>query len=195
MPINRFGPAERVVVASQRLAIDTAHAVIAAGGSVVDAAVSAAAVLCVVEPGSTSVGGDLFALVWPTGAAAPARLDAAGGAPAGMSVETLRGAGYTTMPRHGPWSVTVPGAVAGWGALLDRFGRLGLEQVLAPAVAVAEEGFRVTPRISREWASAAGKLARDAAAAAVFLAGGRAPAAGERWANPAAGRAAAQAEC
>ncbi len=187
MPINRFGPAERVVVASQPLAIDAAHAVLAAGGSVVDAAVSAAAVLCVVEPGSTSVGGDLFALVWPTGAAAPAGLDSAGGAPAGMSVETLRGAGFTTMPRHGPWSVTVPGAVAGWGALLDRFGRLGLEQVLAPAVAVAEEGFRVTPRIAREWASAVGKLARDAAAAAVFLDGGRAPAAGERWANPALG--------
>jgi gamma-glutamyltranspeptidase/glutathione hydrolase len=158
-----------------------------AGGSAADAAVAAAAVLNVVDPRSTGIGGDAFALCWFGDAEAPTALAAAGPAPAAMSVDALRAAGFDAMPGLGPWSITVPGSVSGWAALLDRYGRLGLERVLAPAIDLAEHGFAVTPVVAGEWAANVGRLAHDAAATAAFLPGGRAPRAGERFANPALG--------
>ncbi len=183
---------EPVAVRGERGAVATSHPdaaraaveMLDLGGSAADAAVAAAAVLCVVDPRSTGIGGDAFALFWPPSEPAPTALAASGVAPKGLSVAALRDAGHTVMPTDGPWSITVPGAVAGWDALLARFGRLGLDTVLQPAIDLAERGFAVAPRIAEEWAMAADKLARDAAAAALFLPGGIPPAAGQRFANP-----------
>ena len=171
---------EPVAVRGERGAVATSHPdaaraaveMLDLGGSAADAAVAAAAVLCVVDPRSTGIGGDAFALFWPPSEPAPTALAASGVAPKGLSVAALRDAGHTVMPTDGPWSITVPGAVAGWDALLARFGRLGLDTVLQPAIDLAERGFAVAPRIAEEWAMAADKLARDAAAAALFLPGG-----------------------
>lgn len=175
---------EGLVATSQPLAVAAGTAILEAGGSAVDAAVAAAAVLTVVEPRSTGLGGDLFALVWNAGDERPAGLRAAGVAPAGLDVAALRAAGFTSMPRYGAWTVTVPGAPAGWQELLRAYGRLPLERVLADAVRLAREGFAVTPTIAEEWGSTTQRLAADAAAAAVYLPGGRAPAAGETFTNP-----------
>ena len=122
---------------------------------------------------------------WGPGDAAPRALAGAGPAPAGMSVDALLATGHDTMPDAGPWSVTVPGSVSLWERLLEAHGRLEPTRVLGPAIDLAEQGFAVTPVIASEWAAGADRLAPGARAR--FLPGGRAPAAGERFANPALG--------
>lgn len=186
---ERRAPAERGMVAtSQPLAAAAGVEMLRAGGTAADAAVAAAAVLCVVEPRATGVGGDAFALCWPAGADAPLGLDGAGPSAAAATVDALRAAGHDAMPTAGPWTITLPGAVSAWERLLDRCGRLGPQRVLAPAIRHAHDGFAVTPAIAGEWAMHAGRIAGDAAARATFLPGGRAPAAGERFVNPELGR-------
>lgn len=173
-----------MVATSHPLAVEAGLAAMSRGGTAVDAAVAAAAVLSVVDPPSTGMGGDLFALVWPAGAEAPLALGSAGIAPSGLSVEALRAAGHGAMPADGPWTITVPGAARGWAELLERYGRLGMDAALAPAIDAAERGFDVTPVVARSWAGAGPKLARDEASAALFLPGGAAPEEGARFANP-----------
>lgn len=175
---------ERMVATSHPLAVQAAIDILDRGGTAADAAVAAAAVLNVVDPRSTGVGGDAFCMYWPSGDRSPSGLAAAGAAPARMTCEAVRAAGHATMPDAGPWSVTIPGAVAGWDALLSRFGRLGLGDVLAPAIRIAHDGFAVTPMVAEEWKTAAAKLKRYEASAHTYLPSGRAPRAGETFFNP-----------
>lgn len=175
-------PTMGMVVTSHPLAVQAGVAVLHDGGSAADAAVAAAAVLTVVDPCSTGVGGDLFAMYWEAGAGGPVGLAAAGCAPAGMTVSALREQGFDEMPADGPWTVTVPGAPWGWSELLARFGRLGRERVLRPAIEAAYEGFAVSPAVAEEWELGANRL--HPTAATVFLPGGRAPQTGQRFANP-----------
>jgi gamma-glutamyltranspeptidase / glutathione hydrolase len=142
---------EAMVATSQPLATRAGLRVLERGGNAADAALAAAAVLCVTEPMSTGVGGDAFALVWD-GERLHA-LDAAGPAP--QSADPLE-----PVAERGPRSVTVPGAVAGWGELAVRFGRLGIDTLLAEAVAVAEEGFPVGPVTANAWMSAPPELGK-----------------------------------
>ena len=127
---------------SQPLATRAALRILEQGGNAADAAIAAAAVLCVTEPMSTGVGGDAFALVWRDGHVEA--LDAAGPAPRGA--EPLE-----PVEQRGARSVTVPGAVAGWAALAERYGRLGLTACLADAIDVAERGFAVGARTAAAW--------------------------------------------
>lgn len=173
-----------MVATSHPLAVQAAVSALEQGGSAVDAAVAAAAMLGVVDPRSTGIGGDLFAQVWPAGADGPEGLAAAGPAPQGLSVDALRTAGFREMPSHGPWTITVPGAVGGWASLLQRYGRLGLDRCLALAIDVAERGFLITPVIAEEWTTAVEKLGQNEAATALFLPGGHPPAEGECFAIP-----------
>lgn len=176
-------PAEAGMVAtSQPLAVQAGVEMLTAGGTAADAAIAAAAALCVVEPRATGVGGDAFALYWPAGAGEPEALDGAGPSGAGATVEAIRAAGHDEMPSSGAWTITVPGAVATWARLAARHGRLGLDRLLAPAIKIADSGFEVTRAIADEWALHAGRIAGNAAAETVFLPG-RAPKAGERFAN------------
>ncbi len=94
------------------------------------------------------------------------------------TVEALRATGASRMPSTGPWTITVPGAVATWARLAARHGRLGLDRLLASAIRIADEGFAVTPIIADEWAMHASRISGNATAAAVFLPGSRAPLAG-----------------
>ena len=184
-PHELRAPADRGMVAtSQPLAVQAGVAMLDAGGTAADAAVAAAAALCVVEPRATGIGGDAFALYWPAGASAPDALDGAGPSAAGATLDAIAAAGHTAMPRTGAWTITVPGAVDAWARLLERHGRLGLDQVLAPAIRWAREGFAVTPQIAAEWAMHATTIAGDDAAAATFLPGGGPPAPGDPFANP-----------
>ncbi len=160
---------------SHPLATRAALSMLDAGGNACDAAVAAAAVLCVCEPMSTGVGGDAFALVWRDGALTG--LNASGRAPAAADPESL-----DRVPVQGPMSVTVPGAVAGWVALLDRHGRLGLDRCLAPAIDAAERGFAATPVVAAAWAALAPYLAADPELARCYT---PAPRVGEITRNPA----------
>ncbi|HET6173613.1 MAG TPA: gamma-glutamyltransferase family protein [Gaiellales bacterium] len=143
-----------MVATSQPLATQAGLRALERGGNAIDAALAAAAVLCVVEPMSTGVGGDCFALVWRDGELTG--LNASGRAPAAADPDAMG----TAIPVRGPLSITAPGAVAGWAALAERHGRLGLDRALADAIAFAERGFAVTPVIAGYWAAAARDLAQ-----------------------------------
>ena len=184
--MNAHQPAApRGMVASQHhLAVDAALEMLEAGGSAADAAVAAAAVLTVVDPRSTGLGGDLFALYWEPGVAEPTGLEAVGTAPAGLAPDAIRTAGYQRMPVDGPWSITTPGAPAGWQSLLERYGKLDTATVLGPAIALARDGFVVSDAVADEWTGAVEKLQRNDAATATFLPGGQPPRAGETFALP-----------
>jgi gamma-glutamyltranspeptidase/glutathione hydrolase len=170
-----------MIATTHPLAVDAGARVLGDGGTAVEAAVAAAAVLCVVEPMSVSPGGDLFAQVWEPGAAHPTGLAAAGWAGSRAGDVALEGGAL-----DGPPAVTVPGAVGGWNALLDRYGSLGVERVLEPATRAALDGFEVTPTIAEMWGAGAVRLSPSARA--TFLVDGRSPKAGESMRNPALGR-------
>jgi gamma-glutamyltranspeptidase/glutathione hydrolase len=169
---------------SQPLATGAALKILEEGGNAFDAAVAAAAVLNVTEPYMTGIGGDMFALVWSAEEGGLVGLDATGRAGSKASAETLREAGETRVPYQGPRSVTVPGALSGWQALLDRFGTMTLGQVLQPAIRIAEEGYPVTPIIARDWRNTADLLRENPGAAATFLLDGQGPLAGQWFRNP-----------
>ena len=157
------------------------------GGNAMDAAVCAAAVQAVVEPQSTGIGGDVFALFCSEGREPVCAFNGSGRAPAAVDIDWYRGQGYTTMPGYGPHSVSVPGAVDAWCRLLADHGRIGLAAALAPAIRYAEEGYVVQDRVAFDWALAAARLAEDEVSAEVFLPGGKAPEAGDLHRQPALG--------
>ncbi|MDF3935662.1 gamma-glutamyltransferase family protein [Pseudomonas citronellolis] len=178
-----------MVATSQPLAAQVGLDILRRGGNAVDAAVATAAALTVVEPTGCGIGGDAFALVWIKDRLHG--LDAAGYAPAALSIDKLRGAGHARVPLYGWTPVTVPGCPAAWAELSARFGRLAFAELLAPAIELAEEGFPVSPVIAGLWQGGLDKFraARDAhpelaAWFAEFLIDGRAPRAGEIFRNP-----------
>jgi gamma-glutamyltranspeptidase / glutathione hydrolase len=173
-----------LVATSQPLASAAGLRVLQEGGNAIDAAVTAAAVLSVTEPTMTGIGGDLFAIVYDVKTGKLYGLNASGRAPAAATVDAFRKRGLDDIPGRGPLSVSVPGAVDGWAQLMQRFGTMTLARILEPAIAYARDGYAVTPVIAEQWQSAEDTLAKDPAAAATFLIGGRAPQAGEIFANP-----------
>jgi gamma-glutamyltranspeptidase / glutathione hydrolase len=173
------------VATSQPLASGAALGILQRGGNAIDAAVAAAAVLNVTEPHMTGMGGDMFAILWSAEENRLVGLDASGRAGSLVSPEVLRAKGHEQVPYRGPEAVTVPGALSGWAALIERFGTMTLAEVLAPAIRIAEEGFPVTPIISRQWRETAEVLRQDEGATKTFLYDGtRGPAEGEWFRNP-----------
>ncbi len=168
-----------MVATSQPLAVQAGVEMLRRGGNAIDAAVATAAALNVVEPMSTGLGGDAFALVYLGKRRELKALNASGRSPYAFSLKGFREMGYRQMPEKGIHTVTVPGTLDGWCTLLENYGRLGLAEVLAPAITLAEEGFPVTEVISYGWRKQQSLLEKDAAAARVYLPGGRAPAAGD----------------
>lgn len=134
------------------------------GGNAIDAAIAADAVLCVVYPHMTSVGGDLMAIVWPAGAASPIGLIGAGRSGELATIEAVRARGHEQMPERGILTVTVPGTVEAWGRLLERFGTFGLGAVLEPAAALARDGYIITPQLSDFLKAGAELLGREKSA-------------------------------
>jgi gamma-glutamyltranspeptidase/glutathione hydrolase len=174
-----------MIATSQPLASAAGLAVLQRGGNAIDAAVTAAAVLAVVEPHMTGVGGDMFAMLWSSREGHLVALNASGRSGSLLTREELVRRGRRTMPSTGAETITVPGALSGWAALLQRYGTISLADALAPAIRLAEEGFPVTPVIASEWSDEARKLQRDDGARATFLVEGtRPPRAGEWFRNP-----------
>lgn len=150
-----------IVATSQPLAAQAGLDMLKAGGNAADAAIATAAMLNVVEPTSTGIGGDCFALYWDAKAKAVTALNGSGRAAAAASIEDVRRLGYTAMPRFTGHAVSIPGTVAGWSDLLERHGRMTLADVLQPAIWTAENGYPVSEIIARGWATQASKLRRD----------------------------------
>ena len=173
-----------IVAASQPLAARAGVQVLERGGNAVDAAIAANAVMGLMEPTGNGVGGDLFALVYDAKAGKLYGLNASGWAPTGLTVGALAARGVTTMPQRGPYSVTVPGVVAGWAAMSERFGRFDFPTLLAPAIQYAERGFPLAEMTARGWLAQEELLSASPTAKATFMPGGRTPAAGEIFRNP-----------
>ncbi len=173
-----------LVATSQPLAAQAGLNVLRAGGNAVDAAIATVATLCVVEPCSTGVGGDAFALIWSAAEGRLYGLNASGPAPAALTADFLRARGHATFPARGGLAVTVPGAVRGWQLALERFGTMGLDTLLAQPIAYARDGFPVSPIIARSWGISTELMGRLPDSRRVWLPGGRAPRAGQLFANP-----------
>ena len=173
-----------IVAASQTLAAQAGAQILARGGSAADAAIAANAVMGVVEPMNSGVGGDLFALEWDAKTGKLTGLNASGWAPQGMTIDFLRKKGYSKMPGSGIDSVTVPGCVEGWWKLHQRFGRLPWAELFQPAIYYALHGFPVTEWVSAYWQAWANRLTENPEARRVFLPGGRPPKTGEIFRNP-----------
>ncbi|MDB5563349.1 MAG: ggt [Hyphomicrobiales bacterium] len=160
--------------------------ILRAGGNAVDAAVAAVAVQCVVDPLMTGIGGDCFAIYAPAGGK-PVSLNGSGFAPEAATLSYYLERGMTSIANNSAHAVTIPGAVAAWCKLIEGHGKLDLAQVLAPAITLAENGYRITPRVAIDWRSNQHRVAGNAAAAAQFLPNGRPPAIGDKVSNPALG--------
>lgn len=174
--------ADRAMVATGNpLAARAALDMLRKGGSAVDAAIAADAVMGVVEPMATSIGGDLMAMVIEPGGAA-ASYNGSGRSARRFEPAMLDGFADRRIPERHPLSVTVPGAVRGWHDLHARFGKLAFRDLLAPAVDVARSGFAVAPVCAREWALFDRVLHADAECARLYGAG-RPPRAGDRFVN------------
>ena len=175
-----------MVTSPHSLASQAGVQALQSGGSAVDAAIAAAAVLAVIYPHMTSVGGDAFWLIHDARTGSVHSIDAAGGAAAAGTLDWFRARGLGEIPLRGvvPATLTVPGAVDGWCEAHARHGKLPLADDLAAAVRYARDGFPITRRISEWIERSADVLAADPPAARIFLAEGRRPPVGRRLVNP-----------
>jgi len=169
---------EGMAATSHPLASLAAIETLRAGGNAADAAVAAVAVLCVVEPHMTGIGGDCFGIVSVPGRPAWG-YNGSGRAGARASTQALIAQGIRAIASNSIHAVTVPGAIDAWAAILAAHGRFPLERALKPAIHYAENGFPVAARIAGDWAEMVGKLRADPGAARHYLYGGRAPAEGD----------------
>jgi len=169
---------------SQPLATEAALDTLKRGGSAVDAAVAANAVLALTEPTGCGLGGDLFAIVWDAESKELHGLNASGRSPASLTLDHFKEEGIDKIPSHGPLPVSVPGCVDGWFELHGRFGKLPIADVLAPAIHHATEGFPVTQTIAHYWRLSVPRLSKYPGFTEQFTIEGRAPGEGQLFANP-----------
>jgi len=160
----------------------TALDVLRDGGNALDAAIAACAVLCVIEPQSTGIGGDCFCLYAPAGTGKVIGLNGSGRAPAAAAIDWYEKAGISALENTSGHAVTVPGAVNAWETLLKAHGRKGLDELLQPAIRYAEEGWPVHSKVSWDWKRLEGKLRKTGATH--FLPGGSAPNPGDLFVQP-----------
>ncbi len=173
-----------MVAASQPLAVAAGVELLSRGGNAADAAVAVAAALNVTEPTSTGIGGDMFALFFDARSQQVSALNGSGRAPAALTLERLAREGLDQLPPYHAYTVTVPGAAAGWCDLIEKHGSLPLSQVLAPAIQLAEKGFPVAPLTSYFWQRGAERQLKSAPNGSELSINGRAPLAGEIFRNP-----------
>ena len=177
---TRYG----IVAASQPLAARAGTSILERGGNAVDAAITANATIGLMEPTGNGIGGDLFVIFYEAKTGRTYGLNSSGYSSASLTVPYLKSEGHTLMPERGIHSVTIPGVVAGWETLHQRFGRKSFSDLFAPAVFYAEHGFPVTEVIARIWGGSAELLAAHPNSAATFLRDGRTPKPGELFRNP-----------
>ena len=173
-----------MIATSQALASAAGLKVLQDGGNAIDAAITAAGVLAVVEPTMNGIGGDLFAIVFDAKTKKLHALDASGRSAHTATPEEFAKRGLEQMPGGGVLTVDVPGVVEGWSQLLQRFGTITMAKALQPAIRYAREGFPVQEILADDWNDSAKRLQQDPAAAATFLPNGRAPQMGEIFQNP-----------
>ena len=173
-----------MVASTQPLATAAGLEILTRGGNAADAGVATAAALNVTEPTSTGIGGDMFALYFDGSTRQVSAINGSGRAPAALTLELLRKNGLSELPSYHPFTVTVPGACAGWCDLVERYGSLDLSDILAPAIRLAEAGFPVTTVTSHFWRKAADGQLKSALNGREMTIEGRGPEPGEIFRNP-----------
>ena len=173
-----------IVATSQTLASQAGAQVLARGGSAIDAAIAADAVLGVVEPQSCGIGGDLFGIYWDAKTGQLTGINSGGWAPKALNIEFLKTLGHENMPQSGIQSVTVPGCVEGWSKLHKRFGKLAWSDLFQPAIYYADHGYPVTEIIQEAWRLSIRKLEGDENARRIYLRDGVSPQVGEVFRDP-----------
>ena len=173
-----------IVATSHYLASQAGAQILAKGGSAIDAAITANAVLGVTEPMMNGMGGDLFLIYWDAKTGKLYGLNASGWAPQKLTPQYLNREGFHSMPHDGIHTVTVPGVVDGWSKAHQRFGRLPWKDLFAPAIYYAEHGYAVPEIIHDYWAESEAKLQKTEEAKRVFLPGGKPPKLGDLFKNP-----------
>lgn len=187
-PGRSLAVGDRGIAASSHPAVTLAAVdMLRSGGNAVDAAIAAIALQGVIDPHMTGIGGDCFAIIAPA-AGAPIAINGSGRAPRKAELGWFRQRGIAAIADYSPHAVTVPGAVDAWCRLNADHGAKGLDEVLAPAIRAAEDGFVVTPRAALDWALYGGRIERHRSGVAVYLPAGRAPVIGGRLDHPALGR-------
>lgn len=177
-----------IVATSHVLASAAGAQVLAKGGSAIDAAIAANAVLGVTEPMMNGIGGDLFLLYWDAKSGKLYGLNGSGWAPQGLTINFLKRRGTSEMPQEGIYSVTVPGVVDAWAKAHARFGKLPWSDLFAPAIYFAENGYAVTEIIHDFWSIGSERLKQTPEAERVFLRNRKPPAVGEMFSNPDLGK-------
>ena len=172
-----------MIATSQSLASAAGLKAMQDGGNAIDAAITAAGVLAVVEPSMNGIGGDFFAIVYDAKTKKVYGLDSSGRSSHRATPEEFARRGLKEIPESGPLGVDVPGVIEGWSQMLSRFGTSPLRKVLQPAIGYARDGFGVHELVADDWEAAAPRLSGDPAAARTFLPNGRAPRAGEIFRN------------
>jgi len=170
---------------SQPLATQVALDILKKGGTAIDAAIAANAMLGLVEPTGNGMGGDLFAIVWDANKKEMTALNASGRSPSSLSLDYFAKNNMTKIPSHGPLPVSVPGCVDGWFELHEKYGKLPMADILQPAIDYAENGFPVTELIAYYMARSVPFLSKYKGFAEVFAPNGKAPTKGEIFKNPA----------
>jgi gamma-glutamyltranspeptidase/glutathione hydrolase len=173
-----------IVATSQYLASQAGAQILERGGSAIDAAVAANAVLGVTEPMMNGMGGDLFLIYWDAKSGKLYGLNSSGWAPRNLSIEFLSQHGITSMPQEGIHSATVPGAVEGWSQAHQRFGRLPWKDLFQAAIYYAEHGYAVPEIIHDVWLADEAKLRKTEDARRIYLPGGKVPDLGAKFVNP-----------
>ena len=180
MVISRAG----IVATESPLASQAGVRILERGGNAVDAAITANAMMGVIEPMMNGIGGDLFVIVYDAKANKLYGLNGSGWAPKGLTIEFLQKQGLRDMPQRGINAVTVPGVVDGWQKLADKFGRKKLAEDLSPAMRTAQDGFPVAELDAAYWSTGVDLLRTDEAAARTYLPQDHAPKVGEIFRNP-----------
>lgn len=175
---------QAMAATSQPLATQVALDVMKKGGNAIDAAIAANATLGLVEPTGNGIGGDIFAIVWDAKEKELVGLNGSGRSAKSLTRQWFIDNGHSKIPSHGPLPVTVPGAVDGWFMLHDRFGKLPMSEVLAPAINYAENGFPVSQLIAYYWNRSVPLLSKWPGFSEQFTINGKAPKEGEIWRNP-----------
>ena len=169
---------------SHPLATQAALDILKKGGNAIDAAITADAILGVVEPTGSGIGGDLFAIIWSAEKGKLYGLNASGRSPRSLKIEYFRENGYEFIPSYGPLPVSVPGCVDGWYEMHDMFGRLPMKELLLPAINYARDGFPVTEVIAYYLDKGTAALKEYPNIKEVYMPNGKAPAKGEIFKNP-----------
>lgn len=172
-----------IAATSHPLATQTALDILKNGGNAIDAAIAANALLGLVEPTGCGIGGDLFALIWDAESQKLYGLNASGRSPQSLKLDYFRKQKIKEIPSYGPLTVSVPGCVDGWHQMHQRFGKLPLPELLAPAIRYAESGFPLTEVIAYYWEQNAARLKSYPGFSETFLMDGKAPKKGQIFKN------------